>query len=120
MKGHFEEVEDSDLLAMPTWQDVITQHLIVQTYWHKLPPPPLTCSKPAFASLTLLSPKYQVFLIPSSFMTKVNCPVTCLSVFDMSDYVMTLRVKVFHRYWWNWNVVLHVVVFINGKIKIKV
>jgi len=82
-------------------------------------PPHPTGSIPAFASLPSLSPKYQVLLIPNSYMTKVNCPVTCLNVSDMSVYLMTLRVKVFHRYWWNWNVVLLVVVFMNRKIKIR-
>jgi hypothetical protein len=32
MKGHLEDVQDSDLLAVPTWQDVIAQYLIVKTY----------------------------------------------------------------------------------------
>ena len=73
-------------------------------------------------SLCLPSPlslKYRVFLLPSSYMTKVNCPVTCLTVSDTSDYLLTLRVKVFRRYWWNCNVVLHVVVFMNRKIKVR-
>jgi hypothetical protein len=33
-EGHLEEVEDLDLLAATTWQDVIAHRLIVQTYWH--------------------------------------------------------------------------------------
>lgn len=120
MKGHFDEAEDSELLVVPTWQDVIALYLIVQTYWHQLPlsPPPHRLH----TSLCLPSPlslKYRVFLLPSSYMTKVNCPVTWFSVSDMSDYLLTLRVKVFHRYWWNCNVVLHVVVFMNRKIKIR-
>jgi hypothetical protein len=51
MKDHLEEVEDSDLLAVPTWQDVIALYLIVQTNWHQPAPPPPTGSLPAFASL---------------------------------------------------------------------
>jgi hypothetical protein len=45
VNGRFEEVEDSDLLAVLTWQDVIAQHLIAWTYWHwpgPLPPRLLT------------------------------------------------------------------------------
>lgn len=46
MKGHFEEAEDSHLLVVPTWRDVIAHHLIVQTYWHQLLPLPLTPQAP--------------------------------------------------------------------------
>jgi hypothetical protein len=65
MKGHLEEVEDSDLLVVLTWQDVIAHHLIVQTYWHQLSPPSKG-SIPAFASLPPLSQstKFFWYLVP--------------------------------------------------------